>query len=150
MESVALRRTILVRYNICDSACIVLSLQVILSICYTSGLELADLYPYGTEHGDTLSIGSGLYRPTPLLAPINNLIILSPAGIKAAEYRVNSHTHNHTISALVCNVVQLYTNHALSVHFISNTIYEFITFPCIYRFIVMGVWYWKMMVAGSL
>ena len=38
----------------------VLSLQVILTTCYTNALLLTDLYPYGTEHGDTMMTGSSL------------------------------------------------------------------------------------------
>ena len=56
----------------------VLYLQVILSTCYTNGLTLNDLYPYGTEHGDTMNTGDSPSL-APLLAPIDNLVALAPA-----------------------------------------------------------------------
>ena len=72
----------------------VLSLQVILSTCYTSGLELTDLYPYGTEHGDTMRIQDRL--PTvSLLAPINNLVRFGPIGVTATKYQVSIAKHSH-------------------------------------------------------
>ncbi|XP_019858418.1 PREDICTED: uncharacterized protein LOC109586655 isoform X1 [Amphimedon queenslandica] len=63
------------------------TILVILSTCYTNGLELADLYPYGTEHGDATRIGSGL-PIAPLLAPINNLVGFGPANLRATRYEL--------------------------------------------------------------
>ena len=72
----------------------VLSLQVILTTCYTNGLSLTDLYPYGTEHGDTMRTGERL-PPASLLAPITNLVRLSPAGFTATRYEVSTSAHRH-------------------------------------------------------
>ena len=55
----------------------VLSLQVILSTCYTNALSLTDLYPYGTEHGDTVRTRSSIITE----APISNLVKFGPVGI---------------------------------------------------------------------
>ncbi|XP_019857605.1 PREDICTED: uncharacterized protein LOC109585903 [Amphimedon queenslandica] len=60
---------------------------VILSACYTNGLTLNDLYPYGTEHGDTMRTGDS--PPiAPLQPSIDNLVGLGPAGLTATRYRV--------------------------------------------------------------
>ena len=74
----------------------VLSLQVILGTCYTSGLTLNDLYPYGTEHGDTMRTGENDLPAAPLLAPIDNLVAPGPDGLSTAtEYQVSIYTHTH-------------------------------------------------------
>ncbi|XP_019857614.1 PREDICTED: uncharacterized protein LOC109585911 [Amphimedon queenslandica] len=59
---------------------------VILSTCYTNGLTLNDLYPYGTQHGDTMRTGSSVSGV--FLAPIDNLVAFGPAGATATDYRV--------------------------------------------------------------
>ena len=95
----------------------VLSLQVILTTYYTNALSLTDVYPYGTEHGDTMRTDHNLPIAS-LLAPINNLVRFGPAGLTATRYQVstNAHTHRRThYSVLVCNIVQLYTNYYLFV-----------------------------------
>ena len=74
----------------------VLSLQVILTTCYTNGLSLTDLYPYGTEHGDTMRTGSPSFPVSPLLAPITNLVRFGPAGITATRYTVSTNAHRQT------------------------------------------------------
>ena len=76
----------------------VLSLQVILTTCYTNALSLTDLYPYGTEHGDTMRTDDDL--PTASLQPpITNLIRFGPAGLTATRYQVSTsvHTQTHTL-----------------------------------------------------
>ncbi|XP_019856727.1 PREDICTED: sushi, nidogen and EGF-like domain-containing protein 1 [Amphimedon queenslandica] len=63
---------------------------VILSTCYTpNGLSLTDFYLYGTEHGDNMMTVDSL-PAAPLLAPIDNLVILGPAGITATIYQARS------------------------------------------------------------
>ncbi|XP_019857733.1 PREDICTED: uncharacterized protein LOC109586010 [Amphimedon queenslandica] len=109
MGSVVLRRTIL----------------VILSTCYTNGLLLSDLYPYGTEYGDSMSIGSGLYRPTPLLAPIDNLVILSPAGLTATSYRI--YRDGSLVLENGANWISLSLLRILTGHFLNTKIYGRIT-----------------------
>uniref|UniRef100_A0A1X7TZZ8 NIDO domain-containing protein n=1 Tax=Amphimedon queenslandica TaxID=400682 RepID=A0A1X7TZZ8_AMPQE len=65
-------------------------LTVILSTCYTpNGLSLTDFYLYGTEHGDNMMTVDSL-PAAPLLAPIDNLVILGPAGITATIYQVSN------------------------------------------------------------
>ena len=73
----------------------VLSLQVILTTCYTNGLSLTDLYPYGTEHGDTMRTGADLPAAS-LLAPITNLVRFGSAGITATKYYVSTNAHRQT------------------------------------------------------
>ncbi|XP_019859622.1 PREDICTED: uncharacterized protein LOC109587842 [Amphimedon queenslandica] len=71
-----------------ESLLLIRSILVILSTCYTNGLSLSDLYPYGTEHGDTMRNGSTL-PVAPLLAPIDNLVRIGPAGVTGTRYRVS-------------------------------------------------------------
>uniref|UniRef100_A0A1X7TXA4 NIDO domain-containing protein n=1 Tax=Amphimedon queenslandica TaxID=400682 RepID=A0A1X7TXA4_AMPQE len=60
---------------------------VILSACYTNGLTLSDLYPYGTELGDTISSESSItYKP--LQPSIDNLVRLGSVGLTATRYHV--------------------------------------------------------------
>ena len=73
----------------------VLSLQVILTTCYTNGLSLTDLYPYGTEHGDTMRTGTDLLI-SPLQPPITNLVRFGSAGITATRYIVSTNAHRQT------------------------------------------------------
>ena len=73
----------------------VLSLQVILTTCYTNGLSLTDLYPYGTEHGDTMRTDFDL-PVVSLQPPITNLVGFGPAGITATRYRVSTNAHRQT------------------------------------------------------
>ena len=76
----------------------VLSLQVILTTYYTNALSLTDVYPYGTEHGDTMRADLNLPVAS-LLTPINNLARFGPAGLTATRYQVstNAHTQTHTL-----------------------------------------------------
>ena len=74
----------------------VLSLQVILTTCYTNGLSLTDLYPYGTEHGDTMRTGFSFFPISPLLAPITNLVRFGSAGLTATIYAVSTNAHRQT------------------------------------------------------
>ena len=73
----------------------VLSLQVILTTCYTNGLSLTDLYPYGTEHGDIMRTGADVPQAS-LLAPITNLVMFGPAGLTATSYLVSTNAHRQT------------------------------------------------------
>ena len=57
--------------------------------CYTNALSLTDLYPYGTEHGDTIMTGLSLS----LQPPINNLVRFGPAGLTATSYIVSTNAH---------------------------------------------------------
>ena len=76
----------------------VLSLQVILSTCYTNALSLTDLYPYGTEHGDTVRTGFDLPLAS-LLTPINYLVKFGSVGITGTRYAVstNARTDTHIV-----------------------------------------------------
>ncbi|XP_019853604.1 PREDICTED: uncharacterized protein LOC109582948 [Amphimedon queenslandica] len=89
----------------------VLSLQVILSTCYTNGLELTDLYPYGTEHGDTMRTGYNSLPTVPLLAPIDNLLAFGPAGLTATRYSINYdgylRLHNDGSDSILLNLFYL-------------------------------------------
>uniref|UniRef100_A0A1X7TWA5 NIDO domain-containing protein n=1 Tax=Amphimedon queenslandica TaxID=400682 RepID=A0A1X7TWA5_AMPQE len=69
------------------SGLLTLIILVILSTCYTNGLTLNDLYPYGTQHGDTMRTGSSLPGVS-IQPPINNFVRLSPAGLTVTGYRV--------------------------------------------------------------
>ena len=73
----------------------VLSLQVILTTCYTNGLSLTDLYPYGTVHGDTMRTGDSLPLGS-LQHPIKNLVRFGPAGLTATRYWVSTNAHRQT------------------------------------------------------
>ena len=73
----------------------VLSLQVILTTCYTNALSLTDLYPYGTEHGDTMRTDSDL-RLASLQLPVNNLVRFGPAGLTGTTYRVSTNAYTKT------------------------------------------------------
>ncbi|XP_019859863.1 PREDICTED: uncharacterized protein LOC109588117 [Amphimedon queenslandica] len=84
---------------------------VILSTCYTNGLELTDLYPYGTEHGDTMRTGYNSLPTVPLLAPIDNLVAFGPTGLTATRYTVNYdeylRLHNDGSDSILLNLLYL-------------------------------------------
>ncbi|XP_019862823.1 PREDICTED: uncharacterized protein LOC109591545 [Amphimedon queenslandica] len=63
---------------------------VILSTCYTNGLSLNDLYPYGTEHGDTMSTRYIGLSEKSIQPPIDNFVRFGQAGFTLQYYSVRS------------------------------------------------------------
>ncbi|XP_019858214.1 PREDICTED: uncharacterized protein LOC109586465 [Amphimedon queenslandica] len=72
------------------------AILVILSTWYANALTLSDLYPYGIEHGDTMSNGTDLPEVS-IEPPIDNLVGFSPAGLTGTSYEIS---HNGKLDIL--------------------------------------------------
>ncbi|XP_019859865.1 PREDICTED: uncharacterized protein LOC109588119 [Amphimedon queenslandica] len=96
---------------------------VILSACYTNGLTLNDLYPYGTENGDTMRTGANNLPRVSIQPPIDNFIRFGPAGLTVARYQVYHRGFLAIIGVNANNYIYLNLLYISSVDFSNTKIY---------------------------